>query len=291
MSNESKDKIATEERSDKSAERFTQEMFDQLQGAKVTGNISESVDASIKSFESTPVSSQTPVGKTERGDVYVQQNFTVTIDKGEYNAPPTIPPETIELGKTVETPEPVNVQVTIKNHGVIYGFGRYCYKQIDDCWFIHLKSNKPLTDIALKTLRRDMKLLYHGHESIDALDWLGYQRMPIQSTLDSIGEGEHVARNFAQIRLILGVLMIVWLVSLVGYSFDVIGAFQSPITIMVLVDNMQKLAFLMLITYLYYAYAYHSYALSIDRFTLKKDFHKQLKAFDFKAWFPLFKQN
>ncbi|MCG9578608.1 hypothetical protein L1D14_20530 [Vibrio tubiashii] len=217
-----------------------------------------------------------PIDKASATQVYVQGNVTVHV-----------PPVVIEAKEEHAKP-PIEVKVSVNNHGALYSIGRYCYKQIDDCWFIHLRSNAPFNYLFLRTLRRDLKVIYHGHSSIDSLDWLGYQSLPIQSTLDSIGEGGRVKSNFFQLRLILWIMLGMWLFALLGYSADVVSLFAQPWSGFTILNHLHKLAFLLLVSYLYYAYAYHCYALSIDRFVLKRDFNAELKKFSFRAWFPFF---
>ncbi|CCO46823.1 hypothetical protein VIBNISOn1_190042 [Vibrio nigripulchritudo SOn1] len=222
--------------------------------------------------------------------VYVQQNF----DQLNVYLPPKSLPST-EQASQGQITEPVKVSVTVKQEGITYRVGKWGWNLIDSCTLIHLRSNQPLYRNYLGTIKSDLLLLYRGHESIDRMDWLGYQNLPIRKTLQAIDEPDVMAKriesNFAKVRLVLLVMMIAFIGLLVGYLSDTYQLlFMEEFSYLALLNNVYLMATTILFAYFSYAYAYHAFALSHDKFMLKRDFHRALRSFRRDAWFPFFRE-
>ncbi|MGD8116834.1 hypothetical protein [Vibrio sp. TRT 29B02] len=232
----------------------------------------------------------TPIDREVKAtQVNVQQN----IDQINIHVPPALPPSTQTVLEN--SPPPIEVKVTVNHQSIAYKVGKWGWQLIDGCTLVHLRSNQPLYRNYLGTIKNDLVLLYRGHESIDSLDWLGHQNLPIRKTLQSIEHPDVMAQriegNFAKIRFVLLVMMVAFLGLLIGYIVDTYELiFVEQLSFLALLNNLYLMSTTLLFAYFYYAYAYHSFALSHDRFMLQSDFHKALKAFRRDAWFPFFKE-
>ncbi|MCC2524942.1 hypothetical protein [Vibrio coralliilyticus] len=222
------------------------------------------------------------------GATYVQQNLTVNVTQHEA-------PKAIEgLDKVSQVQSPIEVNVTVSNHGVIYKVGKWGWTQIDRCTLIHLRSNQPLYHNFIGTIKSDLVLLYKGHESIDKLDWLGHQSMPIRETLAAAYRDESIIHkiegNFTRIRIVLIALLATLIYLFMGLSLDLLTAFSDGVDFNGALRILYGLATLTLIAYFYYAYAYHGYAVSHDQFFSKQEFHRALLKLRRDAWFPFFRE-
>ncbi len=234
-----------------------------------------------------------PPTRIDREVKATQVNVQQNIDQINIHVPPALPPS--NQTESEVSPQPIEVKVTVNHQSVAYKVGKWGWELIDGCTLVHLRSNQPLYRNYLGTIKNDLVLLYRGHESIDSLDWLGYQSLPIRKTLESIEQPDVMAKriegNFSRIRIVLLVMMIAFLGLLIGYIADTYNLlFVEQVSFLAVLNNLYLMSTTILFAYFYYAYAYHSFALSHDRFMLKSDFHKALKAFRRDAWFPFFRE-